>query len=438
MSFTIIDRRINGKGKSLGNRQKFLKRIHESIKRSLPDIINSKSLKDIGTDGGVVHIPQKDLNEPSFRHGEGGVRETVRPGNKEFNTGDKFRKPQGSNGGGAKKGSKDGSGEDDFTIEITREEFLDYFFEEMELPDLIKEGLKDVTETKWHNAGFSSTGSPAKLDRSRTLRKSQSRRLTSRSPYKKKLKEAELLRSQIIVSMSWLEEMKPEDQPKYAVLEAELVAIEKVIEGLKRKIENVPFIDPVDLRYHNTVSTEIPITSAVMFCIMDNSGSMGEFEKTLSRKFFVLLYMFLTRKYEKVSLRFIHHTTQAKEVDEEFFFNTRESGGTVVSSALFVLRDIIKKDYANGMTNIYVCQCSDGDNWGDDNSLCYDLLTKDIMPEVQYYAYIEVGQSPGYISDIWDSYAMVGKKHSNFKMKTVHEDNEIYPVFADLFKAKTA
>ena len=435
MSFTIVDRRMNGKGKSLDNRQKFLKRIREAVRKSLPDIINSRKIKDLTSDGGVVHIPQKNISEPSFRHGEGGIHEVVRPGNKDFNTGDRFRKPPKQSQRG-NKGSNEGEGEDDFTIEISREEFLDYFFEDMALPDLVKQGLKEVKQTKRHNAGYTTSGSPAKLDVAKSLRSSHSRRLTSRAPHKRQLAELEEERTKLIVSMSWLEELNPLDAPKYAELHALIAAIDEKIAGLKRKIEQVPFLDPFDLRYHSTVPEEITITSAVMFCVMDNSGSMGEKEKTLSRKFFALLYMFLTRKYDRVTVRFIHHTTSAREVDEQEFFTSRENGGTIVSSALELVRDIIRSDYSNGMTNVYVSQCSDGDNWDTDNGTCYELLCDDIMPMVQYYGYVEVGHSPGYKSDIWDSYESVANEYKNFQMTKVHEDSDIYPVFRELFEKK--
>ena len=247
MSFSIVDRRPNGKGKSLDNRQKFLKRIRESIKKSLPDIINNRKIKDLDSDGGVIHIPRKNINEPSFRHGEGGEHEVVRPGNKEFNTGDRFKKPPKQGGGKGNKGSPDGEGEDDFTIEISREEFLDYFFENLALPDMVKEGLKEIKKTQTHNAGFTTTGSPAKLDVRRSLRNSHSRRMCSRAPYKRKLEEAELELTNLIVSMSWLEHGNPNDVESYKAIEAKLEAIDKVIEGLKRKIENVAFLDPFDL-----------------------------------------------------------------------------------------------------------------------------------------------------------------------------------------------
>jgi len=434
MSFSIVDRRANGKGKSVGNRQKFLERVRESVKKSLPDIINSRKIQDMDSDGGIVHIPQKGIGEPSFRHGEGGQREVVRPGNKEFNTGDRFRKPPPNGGqGSGNKGSDSGEGEDDFVIEISREEFLDFFFEDLELPDLVKQGLKEVTQVKYHNAGFTSTGSPAKLDVPRSLRTSHGRRIATKAPYKRKLKEAEAELLELRIKEIQAVARSAEEQ---AEIVARIAELEKKIEGYKRKIANVPFLDPLDLKYHTVVAEEVAITSAVMFCIMDNSGSMGEHEKTLSRKFFSLLYMFLVRKYEKVTVRFIFHTTHAREVNEEEFFNTRENGGTIISTALEVLKSIIEQDYGDGNTNIYVCQCSDGDNWSSDNQACYQLLTQSILPQVQYYGYIQVGQHRGYQSDIWATYQQVSDEVTNFRMKCVYEDSDIYPVFQELFEKK--
>jgi uncharacterized sporulation protein YeaH/YhbH (DUF444 family) len=434
MSFSITDRRPNGKGKSLDNRQKFLKRIRESIKKSLPDLINSRKIQDLDSDGGIIHIPQKGINEPQFQHGDGGIREVVRPGNKNFNPGDRFRKPpQGSGRGRGQQGSNEGEGEDDFAIEITRDEFLQYFFDDLELPDLVKEGLKQTTEIKHHNAGFTTSGSPAKLDERRSLRNSYSRRISQKAPYKKRLKAAEEELAQLITGLAICAVER--SQEELDEIGARIKELEKKIAGYKAKMGNVPFLDPTDLRYHATVVEEKPILSAVMICIMDNSASMDEQMKTTARKFFGLLYMFLKRKYEKVQIRFIHHTTLAKELDEEEFFNTRETGGTVVSSALDLLKNMIETDYADGSTNVYVCQASDGDNYSSDNGTCYELLCDDILPNVQYYGYIQVGGS-GEHSDIWPTYTNVSKEHKNFQMAIVQEDKDIYPVFRELFEKK--
>ncbi len=436
MSFTIIDRRKNGKGKSLENRQKFLKRIRHSIKKALPDIINNRKLKDVDSSGGIIHVPQKNIKEPSFRHGEGGTRESIRPGNKEFNPGDRFKKPRQGEGPGGRKGSNEGSGEDDFNIEISREEFLDFLFEDLELPDMIK---KEVKTEKWHNAGFTTSGSPAKLDTERSLRNSFARRIGQKAPYKKRIREAEarIVEIDALLVASMLGQ-KDYDENANAVLRAEKAELEKKIAGWKAKSENVPFLDPLDLRYRSSVQETVKSSHAVMFCVMDNSGSMGEREKLLSRKFFILLYLFLERKYEKVDIRFIYHTTEAKEVDEETFFTTRESGGTVISSALELINTITKTDYSSGTSNLYVCQASDGDNWNGDNGTCYELLVDDIMPKVQYYAYLQIDPegSVNHVSDIWASYESVAKEFSNFQMTRVQEDGEIYSVFRQLFEKK--
>ncbi len=116
-----------------------------------------------------------------------------------------------------------------------------------------------------------------------------------------------------------------------------------------------------------------------MFCLMDVSGSMDEEKKNIAKRFFTLLYLFLTRTYEHIDVVFIRHHTVAEEVDEENFFHSRETGGTVVSSALKLMRKVIEQRYANGLWNIYGAQASDGDNWLEDSVLCYDLLSEQIL-----------------------------------------------------------
>lgn len=440
MSFTIVDRRPNGKGKSIENRQKFLRRIRQSIKKAMPDLLNTKKLKDINSDkGGIVHIPQKNLKEPSFRHGTGGTRDTVHPGNKEFSTGDRLKKPPQGSGGSGRKGSNEGEGEDDFVVEISRDEFLDVFFEDLELPDLVKQNMKEVKTLKTHNAGFTNNGSPAKLDVERSMQHSHARRIGQRAPYKKKLRAAE-------EELAQLQQKIIDNTDPSGVLmvdmeseQLRIAELEIIIAGLKRKIAGVSFLDPMDLRYHATVQEVVKKNHAVMFCVMDNSGSMGEREKILSRKFFILLYLFLENKYESVDVRFVYHTTVAREVEEDEFFSTRDSGGTVVSSALDLVNDIIKSDYGDGLSNLYISQCSDGDNWSQDNGTCYELLVDDIMPAVQYYAYLQVDPegSMNYVSDIWPSYELVAKEFSNFQMARVQDEADIYPVFRELFEKKT-
>ena len=174
----------------------------------------------------------------------------------------------------------------------------------------------------------------------------------------------------------------------------------------------VPFIDPIDVRYNRFTRVVVPRAKAVMFCLMDVSASMGEREKDLAKRFFILLHLFLKRKYERVDVVFIRHTHEAKEVDEHEFFYGRETGGTVVSSALEEMIEIRDKRYSPAEWNIYCAEASDGDNSGGDTEHCVELLTEAILPTTQYFAYIEIADrdisshwSGGDSKELWRGYA---------------------------------
>ncbi len=217
----------------------------------------------------------------------------------------------------------------------------------------------------------------------------------------------------------------PEDDPR--VLE-----LRKKIHHLHTRINAIPFIDPFDLRYSNRIKVPKPSTQAVMFCIMDVSGSMDETRKDTAKRFFILLYLFLKRVYERIDVVFIRHHTAAAEVDEDEFFHSRESGGTVVSSALHLLQKVIGERYSNADWNAYVAQASDGDNWDNDSVLCKQLLDHGIMPKVQYYTYVEITDGPP--QNLWEQYTEVAAHHSNFAMQKIVTPSDIYPVFRELFK----
>jgi uncharacterized sporulation protein YeaH/YhbH (DUF444 family) len=150
----------------------------------------------------------------------------------------------------------------------------------------------------------------------------------------------------------------------------------------------------------------VPTSKAVMFCLMDVSGSMDEGRKDLSKRFFILLYLFLTRHYEKIDIVFIRHHTQAQEVDEENFFHARETGGTVVSSALVLMEEIIRARYSPSEWNIYGAQASDGDNWHHDSGRCRELLAEKILPLCRYYAYVQVAEEE---QNLWEEYTPAGR-----------------------------
>ena len=147
------------------------------------------------------------------------------------------------------------------------------------------------------------------------------------------------------------------------------------------------------------------------------------------------MYLFLTRHYDKIDIVFIRHHTQAAEVDEENFFHATETGGTVVSSALVLMEEIIRARYKPGEWNIYGAQASDGDNWHHDSGRCRELLAEKILPLTRYFAYVQVAEEE---QNLWQEYAQLVGVMPQFAMRKATEASQIYPVFRDLFKKEGA
>lgn len=422
----IIDRRKNDKGKSTVNRQRYFRRVREQVREAVKDTIRDGNIKDITTDQNKkVKIKGKGLKQPTFTHNRnGGKQERVYTGNKDFVQGDRIKRPpkQGG-GGGGKEGSPDGEGTDEFAFSLTREEFLDLFFEDLELPDLVKKQIDKTDEWVSRRAGFSVDGNPARLNILRSMKQSKKRRTALRTPKKKRLKrlEAELAALE-------LEEDTPENMERILNLELE-------ISKLKKKIKAVPYLDDVDLRYNRWERVPVPATRAVMFAIMDVSASMGNWEKEMAKRFFMLLYLFLYRNYDRTDIIFIRHHTSAKEVDEEEFFYSRETGGTLVSSSMELMKEIIDKRYNPEQWNIYACQASDGDNWPQDSTKAVGLIDQ-MLGYIQYFAYVEIDQKRGRESDLWPYYEKLDAAHANFATNVIKDVKEIYPVFRKLFEKK--
>jgi uncharacterized sporulation protein YeaH/YhbH (DUF444 family) len=418
----IIDRRLAGKNKSIGNRERFLRRHKEQIREAVKRAIDGRSIKDIER-GEDIHIPKRDLSEPVFGHGSGGTRETVHPGNQDYLKGDRIERPKGGQGGGSGKGqaSDSGEGEDDFVFSLSKEEFMQVFFEDLALPHLVRTQLAEVPEWKYHRAGYSSDGTPNNLHVVRSMRGAIGRRIAIGAGSRRSLRELE----------EELARLQSALQPGDAVADAAIVALQAEIAVLTARVERIPYLDPIDLRYRSRVKTPVPTSKAVMFCLMDVSGSMDEGRKELSKRFFILLYLFLTRHYEKIDLVFIRHHTQAQEVDEENFFHARETGGTVVSSALVLMEEVIKARYNPSEWNIYGAQASDGDNWHHDSGRCRELLGDKLLPLVRYFAYVQVAEEE---QNLWEEYTQLLESHRHFAMRKATEAAQIYPVFRDLFK----
>ena len=296
---------------------------------------------------------------------------------------------------------------------------------------MAKRRLVEGSDPAWHRAGYAVSGSPTNLSLSRTMRNSLSRRIALRRP---KPKEADALREEI-------ERLEADGDPS-----GRLPALRAELETLLRRTQRIPYIDPVDVRYRRFEPVPRPVAQAVMFCLMDVSGSMTEDMKDLAKRFYVLLYLFLQRRYKHVELVFIRHTHEAAEVDEETFFHSRETGGTLVSTALEEMRRVVADRYSPADWNIYAAQASDGDNASGDSQRTARLLTEEILPACQYYAYIEVGRDgehgmPGFPrgpTDLWRTYETLVAMGAPMAMKKVRHRRDIFPVFRELFQKQPA
>ena len=424
----IIDRRPNPHGKNLENRQRVIVRARAAVARATRDAITEGTLREAGK-GQAVTIPSDSLHEPSFHTVfSSGQRQLVLSGNKEFSAGDRLARPNGQGGGGGGQGAGQGGGdgEDSFRFVLTRDEFLDLFFEDLELPDLVKNQIVATETMSPVRAGIAVDGSPSQIDMGRTMRQSMARRIGLRRP---KPPEVRALETEIFDL-----ENSGKDPERLKTLHADL-------EFAMRRLARVPWIDPVDLRYRRYSQVPKPSARAVMFCLMDVSGSMSEQMKDLAKRFFLLLHVFLERRYKRVEIVFIRHTEVAEEVDEQTFFTDPRSGGTIVSTALAELIRIQKARFPKDSWNIYAAQASDGDSSGGDTQKAVSMLEEDILPNVQHFAYIEVAASAALIrgqTDLWKGYEPLSQRAPRLAMRRVADKADIFPVFRDLFGRKAA
>jgi uncharacterized sporulation protein YeaH/YhbH (DUF444 family) len=425
----IIDRRLNPGGKSLVNRQRFLRRAKSLVQRAVRDSLKDRSIKDLEHEGEVT-IQRGDIHEPTLhRASTGGNRDHILPGNKKYVQGDELPRPSG---GGNGTGGFDGDGADEFRFVLTREEFLDLFLDDLELPELAKKRLTTGQAQGVRQAGYTSSGSPSALSIGRTMRNSLSRRIALKRPSSTEMKRIE-------DEIHRLEGLGGEHGDEISRLREEWQRLDR-----RRKL--ISYVDPIDLRYRRFEPTPKPIAQAVMFCLMDVSGSMTEHMKDLAKRFYALLHLFLTRCYRHVDVVFIRHTDRAEEVDENTFFYSRDTGGTLVSSALEKMLSVVTDRYSPEDWNIYVAQASDGDNMTSDNPKTIALMKDGILPIAQYVAYLEVGREEDPMTDgpvlratdLWQAYDTVPSSKGRFVMRKVHHRREIYPVFRELFQRRGA
>ena len=412
----IIDRRPNDRSGSAVNRERFMRRYRAQIRRAVADMVADRSIRDMER-GGKVGIPVRDLAEPRFRHGAGGEREYVHTGNRDFRAGDRLPRPRGSAGGGA-GGSGEGDGSDDFAFVLSREEFMQVFFDDLELPRLARTVLGEMREQRLQRAGYARHGTPANLAVARSLRNALGRRLALTAGARRELERARSAAERDAGAA-------PDADTARDAADAHLAL-------LQRRIARVPFLEEIDLRYRHRTTVARPVARAVMFCLMDVSASMDQRRKDLAKRFFTLLYLFLERKYEHVDVVFIRHTDDAEEVDEQRFFHDPKTGGTVVLSALALMARIVEERYARDGWNVYGAQASDGDAFGADPEKSRGFLETTLLPRVRHFAYIEVADEDARITTLSAAYRRIDAPQ--FAMREVHASGDIWPVFRDLFR----
>lgn len=397
-------------------------RSRDALREAARAAASKRSIED--KSGQEVKVKTGSLDEPVFhRVFDGGRRYMVLGGNREFVVGDRIPKdPSGAGGGG--EGSPDGEGEDEFSWMLSQDEYLDLLFSDLELPNLLKKTESQTESEVLQRDGLTQDGAPSQLDLLRSFRRSLGRRVSLGRPKKD---EIEALEAEV------------EGAEGDALVDAE-----KRLAALRKRAIRVPYFDHVDLRYRRYDVRPEPITKAVVFLMMDVSGSMTEEMKDISKRFFLLVYTFLTRQYRHVDIVFIRHTSEAAEVDEHTFFYSAESGGTIISTAFALMQKIQKERYSTAEWNIYGCYAGDGDNWTSDNEKAAAVLEA-LLPLMQYCIYAEVGEESdgGMWGMLKNSDHAMGKtaerlaaKHSNFASVRMKEIEDVYPLFRDIFGKK--
>lgn len=375
--------------RSATDRRRHKEKIEKAIKEGVYDIVAEESI--IGQSGKKkIKIPVKGIKEYRFVYGKNeGSKGVGSAQGKQIKKGQKIKqgkkKQQGKPGAG-KPGNE--AGEEYYEVEVTLDELAKYLFDDLELPDLEKKTNSSVVAERIKRKGYRSKGIRARLSKKETL--------------KNKIKRKK----------------RAEKNGTYD----------------PSSEERFPFHDD-DLKYKHIEVKKKPITNAVIFFIMDVSGSMTKQKKFLARSFFFLLYQFIRYRYENLETVFISHTTDAKEVSEDDFFQKGSSGGTYISSGLDKSLEIISERYNPSNWNLYAFHCSDGENWPQDNEKALSSMSK-LVDMCQLSGYIQIKGSQ---ERIWGE--EMSKKFSilscdSFKIVNIADKQDIWPQFAKLFGGK--
>jgi len=372
--------------RSASDRRRHREKIDKAIRDGVTDIIADESI--IGQSGKKkIKIPVKGIKQYRFLYGSNDKKKVGSSAGNDVSRGQKIpKKNQGQQQGSGSGKPGNEAGEEYYEVEITLEELASYLFDSLHLPELEKKQFKKMLTEKMKRHGYRNHGIRPRLDKKESVKKMLKRRNIA-----KRTKEI--------------------DDDDFAFRES-------------------------DLRYRHIKHKKTPNSSAVIFFVMDISGSMTKTKKYLSRSFFFLLYHFIRSKYDKTEIIFIAHDSNAHEVSEEQFFSRGSSGGTVVSSALEMVESVINKRYHPSAWNIYMFQCSDGDNWASDNEKVKDYIQK--LKEIcQFIGYCEVEPSAEKIKWMTESTSLsdVYKDiHApNVKQARITSKTDIWPAFKDFF-----
>lgn len=365
--------------RSARDRLRHRQKIKDTIRNNIGDILAEESI--IGRDKDkIIKIPIRSIKEYRFIYGENSPG--VAQGNGEQKPGDVVGK-SGPGEPSVGQGGGDQPGVDAFETDVTLEELIAVMFDDLELPELARKSLRQViSEQSRKRKGTRMAGIRPRLDRKSTAKNRIKRKLA--------------------VSRS---------------------------RGLDFEDEGTrfPFHDD-DMRYYHIVPTEKESSNAVIFCIMDTSGSMGTVKKYLARSFYFLLYQFVRQKYQNVEVVFIAHHTEAKEVTEEEFFHKVESGGTYISSGYRKALEIIEDRYHPSLWNIYAFHCSDGDNFYSDNERAVQAA-EELCDKCNLFGYGEIKPSGSayYSGSMLEVFGQI--KRDNFQMIVIEKKEDLWPGF---------
>ncbi|HEX2583860.1 MAG TPA: DUF444 family protein [Steroidobacteraceae bacterium] len=352
-------------------------KVRDAVRQQLPDIIAGADV--LGSGSRTVKVPVKMLEHYHFKLNQPQQQQGVGQG--QAKAGDVLQQgsPQGS-GKDKGKGSNEGGGIE-FMLEFKVDDIVDWLWEEMQLPNL-KARVGKAEETDWMREGWDKKGARSRLDRRRSLREAVKRRAV---------------------------------QP------------------------GGPNFSDDDLRFRQLNQREQPSIQAVVFLLMDVSGSMTDADRKLAKTFFFWAIQGLKRQYRHLDTVFVAHTTEAFEFDEEKFFQVSGTGGTVTSTGLNKVQEIINERYSPSRYNIYLFYASDGDNYPEDRGIASDAL-KEIASVASYSGYIEVASStPQHLNtevgQLFRSIASSGKDAGSFAI-TKMED--IWEAVRHFFKHQAA